>query len=146
MPPPSGAGGLVAAGNAPRPPVVTPGVQPGAQAQLVASRVLIIGTGGELLIYSPTAAAGNLIGSDAAQPGSDQFGNAWLAGRASYTQISPGMYRAEALVSGGVSFYSAASFAGPWTSTGSISIDGSGNMQLTAPGGLFFNGTQITVP
>jgi hypothetical protein len=146
MPPRSGGGGLVAAGNAPRPPIVTPGVQPGAQAQVVASRVLIIGTGGELLIYSPTAAAGNLIGSDAAQPGVDQFANAFLAGRASYSQISAGMYRAIVLVGGGVSFYSASSAAGPWTSTGSISVDGSGNMQLVAPGGLFFNGTQITVP
>lgn len=146
MPSPSGAGGLVAAGNAPRPPVVTPGVQPGSQGQVVASRVLIIGTGGELLIYSPTAAAGNLIGSDAAQPGVDGFMNAFLAGRSSYTQIMTGVYRAVSLVGGGVSFYSAASFAGPWTTTGSISIDGSGNMQLTAPGGLFFNGTQITVP
>jgi hypothetical protein len=143
---PRGGGGLVPAGNAPRGPIPGPGVQPGTGAQLVASRVIIIGTGGELLIYSPTAAAGNLIGSDAAQPGSDQFGNAFLAGRASYTQISAGMFRAEALISGGVSFYSASSAAGPWTSTGSISIDGSGNMQLVAPGGLFFNGTQITVP
>jgi hypothetical protein len=146
MPPRSGAGGLTAAGNAPRPPVVTPGVQPGAQSQVVASRVTIIGAGGLLLIYSPVAAAGNLIGSDAGQPGSDQFKNVYLAGRASYTQVSSSLYRAEALVNGGVSFYSAGSYMGPWTSTGSISIDGSGNMQLVAPGGLFFNGTQITVP
>jgi hypothetical protein len=141
-----GAGGLTAAGNAPRGPAPVPGVQPGAQAQVIASRVVIVGTGGQLLVYSPVAAAGNLIFSVAAKPGTDQYKNAFLAGAASYTQETASSFVAVALVSGGITFYSAAAAAGPWTTTASISIDGSGNMQLIAPGGLFFNGTQITVP
>jgi hypothetical protein len=144
--PDRGAGGLAAPGNAPRGPVPVPGVQPGTAGQVVASRVTIIGTGGQLLVYSPVAAAGNLLFSVAAKPGTDQYKNAFLAGAASYTQKTPTSFTAVVLVSGGITFYSASASAGPWTTTASITIDGSGNMQLAAPGGLFFNGTQITVP
>lgn len=59
---------------------LTPGIQPGASGQVVASRVIIIGTGGELLVYSPTAGAGNLILSIAGNAGTDPFGNAFPAG------------------------------------------------------------------
>ena len=59
---------------------LVPGVQPGATGQVVASRVIIIGTGGELLVYTPTAAAGNLLVSIAGSAGTDSFGNSYPAG------------------------------------------------------------------
>ena len=64
---------------APAAPLV-PGVQPGTSSQVVASRVIIIGTGGELLVYSPTAGAGNLLLSVAGSAGTDSFGNSFPAG------------------------------------------------------------------
>lgn len=65
-----------------------PGVTPGVSGQIVASRVIIIGSGGELLVYSPTAGAGNLIASIAGMPGTDSFGNAFVEGVAAYATIS----------------------------------------------------------
>lgn len=59
---------------------LTPGIQPGASGQVVAQRVIIIGTGGELLVYSPAAGAGNLILSIAGSAGTDSFGNTFPAG------------------------------------------------------------------
>jgi hypothetical protein len=50
----------------------------------IVSNVTIIGTGGELLVYSPTAGAGNLIVSVAGSSGTDQFGNVFVEGIASY--------------------------------------------------------------
>ena len=66
---------------------LTPGVTPGVSGQVVASRVIIIGTGGELLVYSPAAGAGNLIVSIAAMPGTDPYGNAYLEGITAYVTI-----------------------------------------------------------
>lgn len=49
-----------------------------------ASKVIIIGSAGELLVYSPTAAAGNLIASIAGQSGTDPYGNTFEEGIAAY--------------------------------------------------------------
>jgi hypothetical protein len=51
---------------------------------VVARRVIIVGPSGGLFVYSPTAAAGNLIDSIAAMPGTDQYGNAYQQDIASY--------------------------------------------------------------
>jgi hypothetical protein len=53
---------------------------------IVARKVIIIGTLGELLVYSPTETAGDLIAAIAAEGGSDGFGNAFLQGIGSYNQ------------------------------------------------------------
>jgi hypothetical protein len=67
---------------------LTPGIQPGSSQQIVASRVIIIGSGGELLVYSPTAGAGNLIASIAGQAGTDPWGNAVVQGVAAYATVA----------------------------------------------------------
>ena len=79
----------------------------------VVSQVIIAGSGGELLVYSPTAAAGNLISSIAAQAGTDSFGNHFLAGTASYSSIACN------LTGGGISFYTGSLSAG-WTLSGQL--------------------------
>jgi hypothetical protein len=61
-----------------------PGIQAGTSGQVVARRVIIIGTMGELLVYSPTAAAGNLVASIAGGAGTDSYGNTYLEGITSY--------------------------------------------------------------
>ena len=71
---------------------LVPGVQPGVTGQIVATRVVIIGSGGELFVYSPTRAAGNLIASIAGAAGTDPLGNHFLAGVASYASAFAGCF------------------------------------------------------
>ena len=71
---------------------LTPGVTPGVSGQVVATRVIIIGSGGELLVYSPTAAAGNLVASVAGAAGTDSFGNSFPEGIAAYVTVSGDTY------------------------------------------------------
>ena len=90
---------------------------------VVANQVIIQGPAGELLVYSATAAPGNLIASIAAQPGSDQHGNSFLVGLTSYENVG-GTIIAVNLNVGAVQFFSAASPAGPFTARGSIGSSG----------------------
>jgi hypothetical protein len=76
MPGSEGLGGVVPAANAPSGPVAGIGVQPGTSSRIVASQVIIIGTGGQLLVYSPTAGAGNLITSISGSATTDTYGDA----------------------------------------------------------------------
>lgn len=78
---------------------LTPGVTPGSTGQVVATRVIIIGPGGELLVYSPTAGAGNLILSIAGSAGTDAFGNSFPAG---LTVGPPAGPQVNIAVSGGI--------------------------------------------
>ncbi len=57
-------------------------VSVGTSAGIVRARVVIItgGTGSGIFVYSPSPGAGNLIGSWAAQAGTDQYGNAYPQG------------------------------------------------------------------
>ena len=68
-------------------------------------QILIIpGTKGGLFVYNGAPAFGNLVASIAAQPGTDIFGNAYLAGFASYQPPIQAALNAAALAwSGGVS-------------------------------------------
>lgn len=51
---------------------------------VVASKVIIFGTNGDLLVYQPVPGTGNLIASIAATGGTDPYGNTFLAGVVSY--------------------------------------------------------------
>jgi hypothetical protein len=67
---------------------LVPGVQPGVTGQIVASRVIIVGAGGELLVYNPSAGAGNLVVSITGQATTDPFGNQVRQGVADYVTVA----------------------------------------------------------
>jgi hypothetical protein len=90
-----GAAAMVAGGNPRQRPdqLVQPlsraGVGPApSPAVIVARKVIIVGTLGELLVYSPTETAGDLIAAIAAEGGSDGLGNSFLQGIGSYNQAA----------------------------------------------------------
>lgn len=88
--------------------------------------------------YSGTPAAGNLIASITSAAGTDAFGNAYLDEVTAYFQGSPS--DAVQMRAGGISYYQAAGFAGPWSTIGTISCFLAGGMILSATGGLAMNG------
>jgi hypothetical protein len=59
---------------------VNPGV-------VVATTVIVEGAKGGIFVYSPSPGAGNLIGSWAAQAGTDQYGNAYPQGLAIFNEF-----------------------------------------------------------
>ena len=70
--------GLIPPLNAPDGGSDSLGVQPGVSSGVViAQLVLVVGQNGAVLIYSPAPGAGNLVGSWAAAPGVDMYGNAY---------------------------------------------------------------------
>jgi hypothetical protein len=102
--------------------------------------VIIIGTGGELLVYTPAAAAGNLIASVAGAATTDTFGNQVLEGVASYQNGA-----ANAMIGGALLFYTGTE-AGGWTFQGQLLIDLSGDLLIefsnaTVTGNLTVDGT-----
>jgi hypothetical protein len=127
---------------------LVPGVQPGVTGQIIARRVIIIGAGGELFVYSPTAAAGNLIASVAGTAGTDSYGNQFLLGIASYA-----IGFASAVTAGAVVFYSG-TFSGGWTEQGVIFTSGtqlflrsiSGGVTLDAPGVTLTSTAPLAIP
>lgn len=106
-----------------------PGVSAGSNNIVVARRVIIIGSGGELLVYSPSAGAGNLRESIASAAFIDQYGNHGVSDTASY-----GSNVASALHGGFIQFYNGSLAAG-WTSASSVSDDGSGDLFLAPAAG-----------
>jgi|SRR5215470_390955 len=80
----------------------------------VRNKVIIGGTGGGLFVYSGNPALGNLISSDVAAAGFDQYGNAVLEGNTGYDVVL-GTYLAKNISILGLAYYTAASGAGPWT-------------------------------
>jgi hypothetical protein len=98
---------------------VTPGVPP----VLRVSEVIIVGTKGELLVYSPSAAAGNLIASIAGAAFTDSYGNHILQGVGSYAAGY-----ANAVIGGAVIWYTG-SLTGGWTYSAQI-LQGSGELLL----------------
>jgi hypothetical protein len=79
---------------------------------VVARRVIIVGPGGGLFVYSPTAAAGNLVASISATAGTDPYGNAYVSGIADY---SPGALQGVAVDNGMIEFTRSTAPTGPWT-------------------------------
>jgi hypothetical protein len=87
-------------------------------------QVVIAGANGELLVYSPAGGAGNLIASIAGQAGTDQYGNSFLTGVSSYLVLGTAL----ALQINGVivTYYQAATQAGPYTSFAEIGTGSNG--------------------
>jgi hypothetical protein len=85
-------------------------------------RFIAYGAAGEYLVYSSVPAAGDLVGSVAATAGTDDYGNAYLAGFTNYGS-SGGTYTATNLSSGQFNAYTATSPAGPWSLEGSLAFD-----------------------
>lgn len=123
---------------------LVPGVQPGVTGQIIASRVIIIGSGGDLFVYEPTAAAGNLKVSISGivGGGTDQFGNHFVFEVGVYDNAG-GFFTQ---LGAGFITFGTGTLAGGWTANTTVENDATGNLQLAATGGLFFNGTQMTVP
>jgi hypothetical protein len=74
---------------------LVPGVQPGTTGIIIANRVIIAGASGELLVYAPSAGAGNLLASISGQATTDSFSNTVEEGIASYATISGQVYAAQ---------------------------------------------------
>lgn len=78
--------------------------------------------------YDPGPGPGNLVFSDTSHGGTDPYGNAFLGGQANYFNAGAG-YVAVNINSGTITFYSAATEAGPWAAGASIS-------GFASPGGI----------
>lgn len=118
----AGSSGLVPSIGAPRARQPVPGITPGAiPGVITANRVIIVGPGGGEFIYSPKVAFGNLISSDTGAAATDKSGNAYLAGKTTYSQTSPGVWFAVNMNGPALTVYTAASAAGPWTPVGNLS-------------------------
>lgn len=72
-----------------------------------------------LFVYDPAPGPGTLVASIAAEPGSDIFGNAYLAGHTAY-QNRAGTFFACSLQSGQVSFQTAPAAGGPYSVASSM--------------------------
>lgn len=102
----------------------------------------VINTNGAFF-YSGTPASGNLIQSLTHTAGTDTFGNAYLAGTSTYTDIG-GTFFAINMFGIELSFYTAATTAGPYSrlagvrfteigSNGVLALDATGEIDITAP-------------
>lgn len=95
--------------------------------------------GSDAFFYSPSPGFGNLTQSVAVADGTDQYGNAWIAGTATYA--NNGTFWSAVVVAGGVvNWYKASGPGGPWTLEAGIgfSFNGitGGGLSLTAPAGI----------
>lgn len=87
--------------------------------------------------YSGTPAAGNLVSSNGlTAAGTDEFGNATLAGNTSY--LSGATWSAVSQQGGTLSWYTAPGATGPWTFQGSLIIP------LLTSGQLVINFTSLS--
>lgn len=80
-------------------------------------QVLVVtgSAGSGVFVYSPHPGNGNLISTITAAPGTDPFGNAYLAGLTDYKQITPTNFQASQQSGAATSFWKAASAGGPWS-------------------------------
>ena len=135
--------GLVRPLNAPAAQPPAYGTQPGVnQAVIVATKVIIIGPNGELLVYNPSAGLNNLVASVTGTAKTDA-GNSVLPGLTGYSKAG-GNYFATQVGGGTVSniiFSEATTEAGPWTAEASItassaqlSVNGNSGIVLSTGG------------
>jgi hypothetical protein len=94
--------------------------------------------GSDAFFYNGTPAAGNLVQSVTEADGTDAYGNAYIAGTATYSNNGT-FWSAVVIADGVVNWYKATSEAGPWTSEAGIgfswnSLTG-GGLSFTAPAG-----------
>lgn len=129
--------GLVRPLNAPagQPPAY--GTQPGTtQPVIVATKVIIIGPNGELLVYNPTVALNNLVASVTGTAKTDA-GNSVLPGLTGYSKAGGNYFATQ--VGGGTAsniiFSEASTEAGPWTTEGFIVCDSAG-MTIDSSGAI----------
>ena len=132
---PPGTGGLLPPPvNAPAGQATPVGVQPGTPSQIARVTQIIITPGAVLqgiFTYSSNpGAAGTLIESaSVATASTDQYGNHYVTGHASYAANF-----AASLNAGVIQFYTG-SLAGGWTPAGEVEIDSSGDLFLLAASG-----------
>jgi hypothetical protein len=105
--------------------------------QLQAGNTIINASGD--FIYSSSPATGNLVASVAPAGGTDQFGNNFVAGHATYAANF-----ATSLNGGFIDFYSG-SLASGWSVTGSIQTDVFGDILLLAAAGRTVTTTNNTL-
>lgn len=98
--------------------------------EIIVNEVIIEGDNGLLLVYSGSAAFGNLIGSIAGASGVDQFGNYYVEGVAAYAPNDSALNVAVALQSGDVQFFSSNTEAGPWTAEGAVILAANGTISI----------------
>lgn len=104
--------------------------------------VIIQGTAGSgLFAYSPSPGLGNLVASIASVPGTDIYGNAYVAGDASYAPGPTGLNFAVSITGNSLQLFTGpvnSNGAGPWTARGILALDVTGTVvQLTTPSGGF---------
>jgi len=106
---------------------------PGTRAGILRARtVIIFGTGPNvgLFAYSPTPGAGHLVASITAGPGTDPYGNTYLAGITSYAPTFVPVPAVQ-LASGVITWYAAPTTSSGYVFQGSISPDSAGDLVLT---------------
>ena len=92
--------------------------------------------------YAAAPALGNLIESIAPASGTDRFGNNYVAGHAAYGALGGNFIAVSAGgTSGTLQMFHSAVVSGPWTASGSIGDDGSGNLLMKSANGV----TQLTL-
>ena len=111
----------------------------GSWSNQIVNNVTIVGGGGELLVYNPTQAAGNLIASIAAANGTDALGNNFLQGMAVYASTF-----AASLNAGFLNFYTG-SLLGGWTTSATIETDTLGDLLFLAAAGRSVTTTNNTL-
>jgi hypothetical protein len=104
-----------------------------------------INSSGEFF-YSSTPAAGNLVSSNTNASGTGGFTDAYFAGFTEYGTFGGGPVAIN-MFNGVLSFYTAATQAGPWTQQVKIGIDTSGDVTMTAVGNFIITGgSALSVP
>ena len=120
-----------------------PGVTPGVTGQLVAQRVIIVGANGELLIYNPSIANGDLVVSAAGAAGTGLAGDTVVPGLAAYDSSGDyaqlfsaalnffitGMFQAAQILGGPAGFLQASSGATNNTDISASIVLGSANAE-----------------
>lgn len=109
---------------------------------VVASKVIIIGSQGELLVYSPSAGPNKLILSISGVVGGslDQYGNHVNFGLNIYDNTG-GFF---SQYGAGFATFGTGSGTGGWTANTSIQNDAGGNLYLNATASIFANGVLIS--
>ena len=115
------------------------------------AQIVAHGASGEILVYSGTPAAGNLIESISGASGTDAYGNNYITGIATY---SDSLGLAMTISAGSIIDFYTGSLTGGWVQQTSISYAAAGNVvnatnlnitnKLTATGGTAASPTLIT--
>lgn len=99
--------------------------------------------GGTELDYNGTPAAGNLVYSRSQAGGTDSFGNVYLGGVVEYQKVSSVQWSAIQIQNNNVTWYTATSYAGPWTQQAQINT-GSGGLEIVSNSTLTLDGVTGT--